>query len=623
MDTKTKKENGGNDVKKYLLALTCMFALVLAACGDDSSGSDGAKDSSKPVEYRTVYSGEIKTLNYLKTSETNEFAVAANLVDGLIEYDEYGVVKPGLAESWEPNADATVWTFKLREGVKWVDHEGKEVADVVAQDFVDGLNYVLDAKNESSTAWIATVVKNGDAFYNGEITDFTEVGVKAIDETTLEYTLEGSTPYFLSMLNYVCFFPVNGAFLAEKGESFGTTRENFLYNGAYILDKFEPQNERVLVKNSKYWDKDAVKIDRIRYKYNKEAASVAPEMFLRGEIDGATIPTSILDQWLKDEEKKDLVRQNTNNFYTYFYALNFNPQFDAEYAPENWKVAVNNKDFRKSLYHALDRVSAMLTVEPYNPQDLISNTITPKNFVDVEGVDYTLLEPLKAITENESFNADLALQHKEAAVAALTGKATFPVKVVLPYNSGSPEWANRSQVVEQQLEKLLGVDYIDVELYAGPATGFLGEVRRPGKFSMIEANWGPDFADPSTYTDPFTEGGTYNKPELAEGYNGEYQKLVDAAKAEVEPAKRYELFAQAEAFLIEEAFVIPYAVGGAGYVASKLNPFESQYSPFGVTSEKFKGQSLLEKPMSNEEYKSAKEAWEKERAEALANASKE
>lgn len=601
-------------MKKSLYALLCMFVLVLAACGDSS-------DSGETTEYRTVYSGEIKTLNYLKTAETNEFALSANLVEGLIEYDQYGVVKPGLAESWESNADATVWTFKLRDDVKWVDHEGKDVENVAAQDFVDGLNYVLDAKNESSTAWIATVVKNGDAFYNGEVTDFTQVGIKAIDETTLEYTLEAPTPYFLSMLNYVCFFPVNGEFLAEKGDEFGTTRENILYNGAYILDKFEPQNERVLVKNDAYWDKETIKIDRIRYKYNKEAATVEPELFLRGEVDGALIPTSILDEWLNSDDKKDLVRQNRTNFYTYFYALNFDPQYDAEYEPENWKVAVNNKDFRKSLYHALDRVSAMLTIEPYNPQDLLSNTITPKNFVDVEGVDYTMLEPLKAITETDSFNKDLALQHKEAAMAALAGKATFPVKVLLPYNSGSPEWANRSQVVEQQLENLLGADYIDVELYAGPSTGFLGEVRRPGKFSMIEANWGPDFADPSTYTDPFSEGGTYNKPEMAEGYDSEYNKLVEAAKAEVDPAVRYELFAKAEAFLIEEAFVIPYAVGGGGYTASKLNPFESQYSPFGVTSEKFKGQSILEEPMSNEEFKSAKEAWEKERAEALANTS--
>ncbi|MFJ7666893.1 peptide ABC transporter substrate-binding protein [Lysinibacillus sp. NPDC097195] len=607
-------------MKKKWFLLVCLVALLCAACSDDAS-------DDKKSEYRVVYSGEIKTLNYLKTSETNEFAVAANLVDGLIEYNQYGVVQPGIAQEWSSNEDATVWTFKLRDDVKWVTHDGKEYADVVAQDFVDGLQYVLDAKNESSTVWSATVVKNGEAFYNGEITDFSKVGIKAIDKQTVEYTLEAPTPYFLSMLNYVCFFPVNGKFLTETGEKFGTTRENFLYNGAYILDKFEPQNERVLVKNDTYWDKDNVLIERIRYKYNKEAATVAPELFLRGEVDTAEIPTSIIDEWFNDEKKKSQVRQTQNNFYSYFYALNFNPQFDAEYEPDNWKVAVNNKDFRKSLFHALDRVSAMLTVEPYNPQDLLSNTITPKNFVDVDGVDYTQLEPLAAMTNNDSFNKDLALQFKAKAMTTLEGKATFPVKVLMPYNSGMPDWANRTQVIEQQIEKLLGADYVDIIVEAGPSTGFLSEVRRPGKFAMIEANWGPDYADPSTYTEPFSVDGTYNKPELAEGYteaNGKttYLNLLDKAKATIDTAQRYNLFAQAEAFLIEEAFVIPYSVGGSGYVASKLNPFEAQYSPFGVTAEKFKGQKVLEKPMSNDEFKAALAQWEQERAEALTNATK-
>lgn len=607
-------------MKNKWFLLVCLVALLCAAC------SDGASDDKKS-EYRVVYSGEIKTLNYLKTSETNEFAVAANLVDGLIEYDKYGVVQPGIAQEWSSNEDATVWTFKLRDDVKWVTHEGKEYADVVAQDFVDGLQYVLDAKNESSTVWSATVVKNGEAFYNGELTDFSKVGIKALDKNTVEYTLEAPTPYFLSMLNYVCFFPVNGKFLTETGEKFGTTRENFLYNGAYILEKFEPQNERLLVKNDTYWDKDNVLIERIRYKYNKEAATVAPELFLRGEVDTAEIPTSIIDEWFNDEKKKSQVRQTQNNFYSYFYALNFDPQFDAQYEPENWKIAVNNKDFRKSLFHALDRVSAMLTVEPYNPQDLLSNTITPKNFVDVEGVDYTQLEPLAKITSNDSFNKDLALQFKEKAMAALEGKATFPVKVVMPYNSGMPDWANRTQVIEQQLEKLLGEDYVDIIVEAGPSTGFLSEVRRPGKFALIEANWGPDYADPSTYTEPFSVDGTYNKPELAEGYkeaNGKttYLNLLDKAKATIETTQRYNLFAQAEAFLIEEAFVIPYSVGGSGYVASKLNPFEAQYSPFGVTAEKFKGQKVLDKPMSNDEFKEALAQWEQERANALTNATK-
>ncbi len=607
-------------MKRKWFLLVCLVALLCAACSNDSS-------DEKKSEYRVVYSGEIKTLNYLKTSETNEFAVAANLVDGLIEYDKYGVVQPGIAKEWSSNEDATVWTFKLRDDVKWVTHEGKEYADVVAQDFVDGLHYVLDAKNESSTVWSATVVKNGEAFYNGEQTDFSKVGIKAIDKQTVEYTLEAPTPYFLSMLNYVCFFPVNGKFLAEQGEKFGTTRENFLYNGAYILDKFEPQNERVLVKNETYWDKGNVLIDRIRYKYNKEAATVAPELFLRGEIDSADIPTSIIDEWFNDDKKKSQVRQTQNNFYSYFYALNFNPQFDAEYEPDNWKVAVNNKDFRKSLFHALDRVSAMLTVEPFNPQDLLSNTITPKNFVDVEGVDYTQLEPLISISSNDSFNKDLALEFKEKAMTALEGKATFPVKVLMPYNSGMPDWANRTQVIEQQIEKLLGADYVDIIVEAGPSTGFLSEVRRPGKFAIIEANWGPDYADPSTYTEPFSVDGTYNKPELAEGYteaNGQtiYLNLLEKAKATIDTEARYNLFAKAEAFLIDEAFVIPYAVGGSGYVASKLNPFEAQYSPFGVTAEKFKGQKVLEKPMSNDEFKEALAQWEQERANALTNATK-
>ncbi|KGR78694.1 peptide ABC transporter substrate-binding protein [Ureibacillus manganicus] len=606
-------------MKKYLLLLLACVTVILAAC---SGSEEGAGEESV---YRTIYSGEITTLNYLKTSNTNEFAVAANLVDGLIEYDKYGIVQPGLATSWESNDDASVWTFKLREGVKWVDHEGKEVANVTAKDFVDGLNYVLDAKNESSTAWIATVVKNGNAFYEGEITDFSQVGVKATDEYTVEYTLEGPTPYFLSMLNYVCFFPVYGEFLAEKGESFGTTKENFLYNGSYVLSEFEPQNRRVLTKNATYWDKDNVLIDKIEYKYNKEAATVAPELFVRGEIDAAAIPTAILDDWFNDPEKKNLVRQSSNSFYTYFYALNFNPQFDAEYEPENWQVVVNNKNFRKSLFHGLDRVSAMMTVEPYNPETLLSNTITPKNFVDVDGVDYTQLDALAKFSNTDSFDAKLAVEFKEKAMAELAGKATFPVKVLMPYNSGSPDWANRSQVIEQQMENLLGKDYIDIIVYAGPSTGFLGEVRRPGKYAFMEVNWGPDFADPSTYTDPFTIGGSYNKPELAEGYtdsNGQpkYENLANTAKAAIDPAERYPLFAQAEAFLIEEAFVVPYAVGGSGYLASKLNPFEAQYSPFGVTMEKFKGQKLLEKPMSNDEFKEAKAQWEKARAEALAEA---
>ncbi|KAB3535424.1 peptide ABC transporter substrate-binding protein [Alkaliphilus pronyensis] len=616
---------------KKLLVL--MLILMLALTGCWSGGTDQPTDgdetgveepSSVPKEFTWTYSGEITTLNYLVTASTNEFGVAANLVDSLIDYDRYGVVQPALATEWTTSDDGLVWTFKIREGVKWVTHEGIEYAEVTAQDFVDAAEYLLDSTNESKTANIFySVIKNAEEYYNGDITDFSQVGVKAVDKHTLEYTLKQPTPYFLSMLNYVAFFPVNGQFLEEVGDRFGTDHKNFLYNGAFIMEIFEPQTRRILVKNENYWDKDNIFLTKINYLYNKESATLAPELFARGEIDYAAIPSSIIDEWMKDSKKKEMVRPNRTSFYTYFYALNFDPKFDEQYEPDNWKIAVNNKNFRKSLFHALDRKAAMLTAEPYNPEQKLSNTITPRNFVSIGGSDYTQIGKLNDFTTTDSFNKTKAVEYKEKAMEELQGNANFPVIVYMPYNSGSTEWANRAQVIEQQMENLLGKDYIDIVIAAKPPTNFLSENRRNGNYAFLEANWGPDYADPETYTGPFYPGGTYNFPEFVEGYteaNGEksYTNLVDTAKAEVlDIAKRYELFADAEAFLIEEAFVIPYALGGGGYSASRLNPFESQYSPFGVSAERFKGQHLLEKPMNTEQYHEEREAWEKAREKAL------
>jgi oligopeptide transport system substrate-binding protein len=235
-----------------------------------SSCSKGNKQELSDVqEYSTVYSGEVTTLNYLITASENEFAAAANLVDTLVDYDKYGVINPDLATDWKVSDDGLVWTFNIRKGVKWVDNTGKEYAEVTAQDFVDSMKYVLNSDNNSATANIAYgALKNAEAYYNKEITDFSQVGVKAVDQYTLEYTLNKPTPYFLSMLTYVCFFPVNGQFLAEKGQSFGTDNTNLLYNGAYILDTFIPQNTRVFIANDTYWNKENVHITKLTYTYN-------------------------------------------------------------------------------------------------------------------------------------------------------------------------------------------------------------------------------------------------------------------------------------------------------------------------------------------------------------------
>ncbi len=599
---------------KKTISLVLAASLLLSSCGMGS----GSGETSTNTSFKKLYSAEVETLNYLNSTSEIEMQIAANIVDSLVEYDTLGNVKPSLALDWNVSDDGYVWTFTLREGVKWVDSAGIETGyEVTANDFVTSAKWQLNPANASSNEFLLDgVIKNATQFFNNEITDFNEVGVKAIDNYTLEYTLEKPVPYFLSMLSYAAFLPVNETFLDEKGDTFGTTADTVLYNGAYYLSEFTPNERHVLTANKEYWDKENVYITELVDIFNEEAMTLAPEMFVRGEIQEAMLTSSILVDWKNDKSKQNLVRPSLNEYYSYFYALNFDPQFDAEYEPANWKVAVNNLAFRKSLFHGLDRIKPMTIDEPTNPESRLINTITPPNLVDVEGVDYTEMSGLVNIKDVDTFNEKLALEYKAQAMTELNGKATFPIKVLMPYNSGNTDWAKRAQVVEQQMETLLGTEYIDIILEAGPSTGFLGEVRRPGKYAFMEVNWGPDYADPETYTDPFYVGGSYNKPEFVEGYtdaNGEktYTNLVDVAKAEaIDVEARYINFAKAETFLLENAFVIPYAVNNPGYKASYLNPFETQYAPFGLCYLKFKGRHLLDTPMNTEAFESAKTEWE-------------
>ncbi|NMB08218.1 MAG: peptide ABC transporter substrate-binding protein, partial [Tissierellia bacterium] len=172
---------------KKLIPLILVLTLVLTSCGTSKTGTDSA-DYKDVQEYNTVYSGEITTLNYLVTASTAEFSLAANFVDTLIDFDRYGVVTPCLATSWEESDDGLTWTLQIREGVKWYTHTGEEYADVTAHDWVDAAKYLLNPENESRTANIFySVIENAEEYYNGEIDDFEQVGVKALGDYELQY----------------------------------------------------------------------------------------------------------------------------------------------------------------------------------------------------------------------------------------------------------------------------------------------------------------------------------------------------------------------------------------------------------------------------------------------------
>lgn len=629
-----------------ILALT-LVASSLTGCTDGQKGKepvDGAtktvadgttetaeekKDPADMPEYSTVYTAEIDTLNYLKTTNSDGIALFYSILDGLVEFDRFGEMIPCIASDWTVSEDQLIYTMNLRQDVKWYDWKGEEVGLVKAQDFVDGIQWILNQDNASSNSkTVYESLKNAKAYYDGEITDFAEVGVRAVDDFTVEYTLERPIPYFLKQLSFPCFFPVNGEFLAEQGEMFGVDKDTILYCGAYLLKSFEPQSERVMEMNPDYWNSDIISIGTLNYKYNAEANSIGAELFLRGEINDFILPGSILDEWMNDPEKKEQMRPHNLTNMSYFMGLNFEPNYDAEYRPEDWKTAVNNENFRKSLFHGMDRRAAILTVEPYDPESKLLNTFTRRNLVQADGVDYTMMGGLAAYTEGDSFDKEKALEYKEKAMEELEGKVQFPIMIVMPFSTAKVDTANRMQVIEQQMEGLLGTDYIDIIIESYPSTGFTKQVRNPGSFSMMELGWGPDYADPLGMMNPVHSGSSaknYTRVYLAEDLldsdgTSKFEKMLDTAAAETKDLrKRYELFAEAETFLLDEAVLIPFYTSGGGYRASYLDPFSGYTSQMGRNGAiKLKGARLLDKPMGMSEYPEALEQYEKDRAEALA-----
>ncbi len=608
-------------MKKFIALLLALLLALPAA----------APALAQEQVYHSLYSGEVTTLNYLTTTSTSEFGLLSNLIDTLVESDRFGQRQPCLAESWESSADGLTWIFHLRQGVQWVDAQGNAVAEVTAHDFVTAAEYILNAQHASGSAkTLYKIIVGAKEYYDGTATpkegeqpaprtEWDTVGVKALDDYTLQYTLKNPVAYFLSMVDNQAFMPVYGPFLTEKGEQFGlaTGNDTLLYCGAYTLTEFKPQETRMLTKNSAYWDLEHVTIDQIVYRYNKEASTISADLYLKGEVDSASISAEIASQWLADPVKSEYIRPDRpTSCYSYFFSFNYDPQFAAEYEPENWAKAVVNENFRKSFYYGLDRLKVKTAADADNAEALLFNSITPTDFLIINGEDYVKTGALKAITELGvgNYQTDKAIEYRDKAVEELTAAGvTFPIKVFMPYNASVNGWADECQIVEQQLEELLGKDYIDIIIEAYPSSGFLGSTRRSGNYAFMKCNWGPDYDDPETFSEPFAAGNSYNFIDKCEGMDEvrtELYSLFDQATAIYDDqTARYAAFAQAEAFIVDHAIVIPYGFSTGGYTASRIDPFTLPYTATGISKERFKGAVLLDQPMSTDQYYDAYDQW--------------
>ena len=656
-------------------ALSTAAAGLLSSCGGSSAGDTAATGDS--TTYTVLYARQPATLNYLICSADPDLYHGTHCVDTLVEYDSRGKIREGLATSWEWDADTLTWTFHLRDE-NWVDYTGAVLGPVTAQDFVDALAYLLDPDYASGTASLVTpYVAGAEDYYNycvwrnnanngtvaedgtryaidaaGTVTltaadgstttcpavDFSSVGVCAVDEHTLTYTLNYDFPGFLSLLNYAPFEPAYGPMLAELGDQFCTSAETACSCGAFYLAEYTPLESWVMKKNPENYDKDSVYIDTIRYIYNQEALISGPEMVRRGEIDQATISSDILDSWLADDTTKDMVSmERPETGKSYFYFFNFLPyahQFpnwnttgvDAQYQPDNWAKAVNSTNFRKAFLYAINPAVTLAVTAPEGYENYKLHTITPPSFcANSKGVDYTECGALAKVTDH--FNEATAKQYRDAAVQELTAAgATFPIKVQYPYNPAVVDWDKQCQVFKQQVEGVLndGFDFVEIIIMQGPSDNFLNAVRRAGAYEFMSYYWGADYSDPETEVYPFYQeagdrGTCYAflrtgvedgiiTGETA-GYVMTYMDMVEKAKAiTADLDARYAAFADAEAYLIENALVIPLSLPVPPYIATRLNLWEGQYAPTGFSTNRLKGIHILDHYVSMDEYNHNRDA---------------
>lgn len=644
---------------------------------ESNIGPDGREFADEQV-YRSLYSSEVTTMNYLVSGATYELVVGANTIDSLVENDTYGNILPSGAESWEVSEDGLTWTFHLRAGQYWYDADGNQKDPVTANDYVAACRYVCDSAMDCANSylmdgWIVNasellnytaaqlaspveqgtevgeeqdlVVDANGIIYEGsdwnketeKYDTWTEVpavtpedlGVEAVDDLTLVYHMVKARPYFLTALQFGTYWPAPASLLAELGENYGLDNYSMWFNGAYLLSEFKPNEKRVYTKNENNWDAEHIYIERIEQTCNTEATTLAPELFLRGEIDYADIGSDIVADWLSDPEKSQMISSSrVIGDYSYFFGFNFEPKFDAEYEPENWAIAVNNENFRKAVFHGINRDEYLAAKYPGDDPSIHKiNTVTPKGFSVNEGKDYVFYGGLSKYTEGESFDPELAVQFRDAAKAELEAAGCkFPIKVPVNYNTSSTTWANCTVVLEQQLEELLGADFIDIIVVPYSGSSFLKETRRNGNYALQELNWGADFMDPETWADPFDHENSYNffcnetleqdginqytKTEETAALIDQYFELVAAAREETGDINaRYEAFAAAESFYIDHAIVVPGFISGGSYQATKLNAFEGQYAMMGQSSSRYKGQHVYKTAMSQDMFDAQYAEW--------------
>ena len=635
---------------------------VLAACGNSKSS-----DSTAPKAYGYVYSADPETLDYLISGKQSTKVATSNGIDGLFTNDKYGNLTPAVAEDWSVSKDGLTYTYKIRKGVKWMTSDGEEYAEVTAKDFVNGLKHAADKKSEA--LYLAeTSVKGLSDYLTGNSKDFSTVGIKAVDDYTLEYTLNQPEPYWNSKMAYSIFWPLNEEFEKSKGSDFAkaTDPTSLLYNGPFLLKGLTAKSSIEFAKNEQYWDKENVHLDTVTLAYFDGSDQESLERnFTSGAYSYARLyPTS--SNFSKVEESyKDNIYYTPSGAGIGGLGVNIDRQnykytsktTDEEKA--STKKALLNKDFRQALNFAFGRTAYSAQVNGKEGAPLaVRNLFVKPDFVSAGEKTFGDLVTEKVVTYGDEwkdvnfadgqdglFNADKAKAEFAKAKTALEAEGVkFPIHLDIPVDQTSKNYIARIQSFKQSVEKVLGEANVVIDIQQISKDEFFNVTYYAANAAAEDwdlsgaVGWNPDYEDPSTYLDILKSTNSeqtktymgYDDPSNAAAAKvgmKDYDKLLDEAGKETSDLnKRYEKYAAAQAWLTDSSLFLPaMSSSGAAPFISRVVPFSASYSQSGDKGSDiyFKYIQLQDKVVTKADYEQAREKWLKEKKESNEKVQKE
>ena len=646
-----------------LAGVTLLAAETLAACSGSSSNAKGEKTFSY------IYETDPDNLNYLTTGKAATANITSNVIDGLLENDRYGNFVPSMAEDWSVSKDGLTYTYTLRKDAKWYTSEGEEYAEVKAQDFVTGLKYAADKKSDGLYL-VQESIKGLDAYVKGEITDFSQVGIKALDDYTVQYTLNKPESFWNSKTTMGVLAPVNEEFLNSKGDDFakGTDPSSILYNGPFLLKSIVAKSSVEFEKNPNYWDKDNVHLDKVKLSFwDGQDTNKPTEAFKDGSFTMARLfPTSAS---YSETEKtfKDNIVYTQQDSTTYLVGTNIDRQsykYTSKTTDEekvSTKKALLNKDFRQAIAFGFDRTAYASQVNGASgATKLLRNLFVPPTFVQADGKNFGELVKEKLVTYGDEwsnvnlddaqdglYNPDKAKAEFAKAKAALQAEGVkFPIHLDMPVDQTNTTKVQRVQSFKQSVEENLGSDNVVIDIQQLQKDDvqnitYFAETAAGEDWDISDnVGWSPDYIDPSTYLDIIKpsvgentktylgfDSGTNNAAAKQVGLEDYEKMVVEAGEETTDVSKRYEKYAAAQAWLTDSALLIPTTSQTGRPMLSKMVPFTL---PFAYSGNKGMSEALLykylevqDKAVTTDEYQKAQEKWLKEKEESNKKAQEE